>query len=247
MRKRVTKNDELIFSRLDASLSSSFHSQINLKVPLSGQELADHLESKRLLAEKDLAQKTARVRTRKLLEADEVDSDDSDSDASDDGGMDGDVEGGAIGEDGEPISAPRRGGGGPGAGVDGGGWEEGGQKVSFDIYVKGQTTRATTFFKSATGQAPRFRMFPVGAEKRGRKVDVYGETIDVGVWLRKGKEIEEEGESEVVKAAKRRKIEEEKKAVSAGSSFVSTRQGWRGKERKRVQADGRRRERENSY
>lgn len=181
--------------------------QINLKVPLSGVELAEHLDLKRLLAEKDLAQKTLRVRTRKLLEADEVDSD---SDNSDESGDEVEL---ALDEDGEPVSTRRS---QPGEGVDGGGWDEGGQKVSFDIYVKGQTTRATTFFKSATGQAPRFRMFPVGVEKRsgGRKVDAYGETIDVGVWLRKGKEIEEEGESEVVKAAKRRKIEEEKKKVS---------------------------------
>lgn len=161
-----------------------------------------------MIAEKDLAQKTARVRTRKLLEADEVESDDSDES--------GDEVEDALDDDGEPTANPvarRRGGDG---GIDGGGWDEneGGQKVSFDIYVKGQTTRATTFFKSATGQAPRFRMFPVGLDKRSRKVDVYGETIDVGVWLRKGKEIEEEGESEVVKAAKRRRIEEEKKAVS---------------------------------
>ena len=155
------------------------------------------------------------MRTRKLLEADEVESDDSDES--------GDEVEGALDDDENPSAGPvaRRNRGGEGAGIDGGGWDEneGGQKVSFDIYVKGQTTRATTFFKSATGQAPRFRMFPVGPDKRGRKVDVYGETIDVGVWLRKGKEIEEEGESEVVKAAKRRRIEEEKKAVSPLASL----------------------------
>lgn len=100
-----------------------------------------------------------------------------------------------------------------GQGIDTGGWDDD-RQVSFDIFVKGQMTRSTTFFKSAGGEKPRFRMFPVVDIRRGRKVDLYGETIDIGIWQRKGKEIEEEGESEIVKMAKRRKIEEEEKQVS---------------------------------
>lgn len=109
-----------------------------------------------------------------------------------------------------------------GQGIDTGGWDDD-RQVSFDIFVKGQMTRSTTFFKSAGGEKPRFRMFPVVDNRRGRKVDLYGETIDIGIWQRKGKEIEEEGESEIVKMAKRRKIEEEEKQVSslAGSAAFS--------------------------
>lgn len=58
-------------------------------------------------------------------------------------------------------------------------------------------------------------MFPGGdKDRRSRKIDLYGEAIDVGVWLRKGREIEEEvGETEFVRAAKKRRAEEEEKQV----------------------------------
>jgi cleavage and polyadenylation specificity factor subunit 2 len=56
-----------------------------------------------------------------------------------------------------------------------------------------------------------FRMFPY--VERKRKVDAYGETIDVANWLRKGKVLEEEGESEEVREAKRKKAEEEEAKV----------------------------------
>lgn len=78
-------------------------------------------------------------------------------------------------------------------------------ETSFDIYVKGQRVRG-----AQTGQ--RFRMFPF-AERRGRKLDAYGEGLDVGAWVRKGREIEEEGETEEVREAKKRKVEEEERKV----------------------------------
>ena len=54
-------------------------------------------------------------------------------------------------------------------------------------------------------------MFPYVEKKR--RVDEYGETLDVGMWLRKGKALEEDAESEEVKEAKRRKAEEETKVT----------------------------------
>ena len=76
--------------------------------------------------------------------------------------------------------------------------------TSFDIYVKGQQTRL-----QRGGEATRFRMFPY-VERRGRKIDGYGEGLDLGLWLRKGREIAEEGETQEVKEAKSRRAEEEK-------------------------------------
>ena len=85
------------------------------------------------------------------------------------------------------------------------------QLLSFDIYLKGNVSKSTFFFKNA-GQTQRFRMFPYVEKKR--RVDDYGETIDVGMWLRKGKALEEEAESEDVKDYKRRTLAEEDAKVS---------------------------------
>lgn len=85
--------------------------------------------------------------------------------------------------------------------------------MSFDIFVKGQSVLRGT----------RFRMFPYIA--KGRKVDSFGEGLDVGQWIRKGREIEEDGETEEVRAAKRRKAAEEERAKQAPeppSKFVSS-------------------------
>jgi hypothetical protein len=40
------------------------------------------------------------------------------------------------------------------------------QLLSFDIYLKGNVSKATSFFKSAGGQTHRFRMFPYVEKKR---------------------------------------------------------------------------------
>jgi cleavage and polyadenylation specificity factor subunit 2 len=82
-------------------------------------------------------------------------------------------------------------------------------QMSFDIYVKGQQTRVG---RGAVGEMARFRMFP-SIERRGKKIDEYGEGIDLGLWIRRGREIEEEGETEEVREGKRRKLEEEEKQV----------------------------------
>lgn len=185
--------------------------QVNVKIPLSGQELADFNEAKRLEAEREATAAAALVRTRALLEADEVESEDDSDDDSSSLGSTGDV------LDADPSSGPSR------APAPGDPWDDpdGDDKrhLSFDIFVKGQSTRSTAFFRTAQGAQPRFRMFPV-VEKRGRKVDRYGELVDVGVWLRKGKEIEEEAEPDYIREAKRRKVEEEEAKVKR-ISFVS--------------------------
>ncbi len=48
-----------------------------------------------------------------------------------------------------------------------------------------------------------------------RRVDEYGETLDVGMWLRRGRVLDEDAESEEVKEAKRKKREEEEAKVNA--------------------------------
>ena len=199
------------------------------KVPLQGEELEEYLAKERAAREKAAAQQAALARTQRMLEADEAESesdDDSDESASD-SDEENEVER-TLGEDfmdtaeeGKPARSGRANGRGKrkrgeGGGADGD-WVMGGNepedgavtRISFDIYLKGNVTKATSFFKSAEGQTQRFRMFPYVEKKR--RVDEYGETVDVGMWLRKGKALEEDTESEEVKEAKRRKEEEEAK------------------------------------
>jgi cleavage and polyadenylation specificity factor subunit 2 len=84
------------------------------------------------------------------------------------------------------------------------------QMLSFDIYLKGNVSRAASFFKSAGKENQRFRMFPYVEKKR--RVDEYGEVIDVAMWVRRGKIMEEEAEDE---EAKDRKRQDEESKVSA--------------------------------
>jgi hypothetical protein len=65
-------------------------------------------------------------------------------------------------------------------------------------------------------------MFP-HIERRSRRIDDYGEGLDVGQWLRKGREIAEEGETEEVREAKRRKLEEDEKKVSPATMWADGR------------------------
>lgn len=90
------------------------------------------------------------------------------------------------------------------------------QMLSYDIYLKGNVSKATSFFKSADGQPQqRFRMFPYIEKKR--KVDDYGELIDVEMWMRKGKALEEHAEKEEMKEVKMKTEEEEKVRASLSS------------------------------
>ncbi|WVR06284.1 hypothetical protein IAU60_003314 [Kwoniella sp. DSM 27419] len=167
--------------------------EMDSKVPLSGVELEQHLEAERLQKEREAAHQAAMDRSRRILEADDLESD-SESEASDDGAQ----------ADGIVISRPREGGGNANAYAGDG---EDVRTMSFDIYVKGQQMRVG---RGAPGEMTRFRMFPF-IERKGRKVDAYGEGLDIGQWVRKGREIEEEGETEEVREAKKRKEEEEEK------------------------------------
>ncbi|KAG8892831.1 hypothetical protein FRC00_011430, partial [Tulasnella sp. 408] len=201
--------------------------KLNSKVPLTGQELEDYntREQERAAKEREAVQRAALARSQQLLEADEGDSgDDTDESEDDDemaidralrGGSDDDMD-----QDIDPVGK-RRGGGHDWSMDD----ADSARHLSFDIYLKGNVSKAASFFKTSSGATQRFRMFPY-VEKGGlkRKVDEYGETLDVGMWLRRGRALDEDAESEEVKEAKRKKREEEeaKKAPpEPPSKFVS--------------------------
>jgi cleavage and polyadenylation specificity factor subunit 2 len=196
-------------------------------VPLQGSELEAYLQRERAAKEREAAHQAAMARTQMMLEADEDDSESEDSDSESDEGL---QEGTDEAIDMEAAASPavlepgggggrrRRGGKQGAAGVrERGDWafdqEEAltRQLLSYDIYLKGNVSRTTSFFKTAAGQTQRFRMFPY--VERKRRVDSYGETIDVGMWLRKGKALEEDAETEEVREAKRSKLAEDEAKV----------------------------------
>ena len=161
------------------------------------------------MREKAAVAQAALVRNQQLLEADEgADSSDSDSDAADEE----DVER-ALGLD---ADAARADGVDWGRGMDA--EDSGRQMLSFDIYLKGNVSRAVSFFKSAGKENQRFRMFPYVEKKR--RVDEYGEVIDVAMWVRRGQIMEEEADDEEVKERKRQ--EEEVKVSNQAVFFVSS-------------------------
>ena len=177
-------------------LSGKLKIEMDSKVPLAGAELEAHLDAERLQKEKEAAQKAALDRSRRMLEADDLDSD---SDSESEGGDD--AADGIIITQADPDPEEQL-------------------QMSFDIFVKGQQTRVG---RGVAGEMARFRMFPF-LERRGRKIDEYGEGIDLGLWIRRGREIEEEGETEEVREKKRRKVEEEERQKAPPeppSKFVS--------------------------
>ncbi|KAJ7180289.1 beta-lactamase-like protein [Mycena crocata] len=204
--------------------------EINLvmksKVPLQGAELEAHLQKERSVKEKEAAHQAQLARSQRMLEADEDESDsDSDSDAEDEDEVrealedeqmdtDGDMDGG-----GKKRKADKA--------LDAADWGLDGddgltkQLLSFDIYLKGNVSKATSFFKNVGGQTQRFRMFPYVEKKR--RVDEYGETVDVAMWLRKGRVFEEEAETAETKDKRRKQAEEEAKAIQEiPSKFVTS-------------------------
>lgn len=189
--------------------------KINTKVPLQGAELEDYLQKEREAKEKVAAQQAVMARQRRMLEADEdeSDSESDDSDADDEDEVRKTLEDDAMDTDDPAARMDRRRRQKSDKALDND-WNMDGdegltkQLLSYDIYLKGNVSKATSFFKSAGGQAQRFRMFPY--VERKRRVDEYGETIDVATWLRKGKILEEEAESDEAKAKKREADEEAK-------------------------------------
>ncbi|GAA5910513.1 hypothetical protein JCM5296_003683 [Sporobolomyces johnsonii] len=161
--------------------------EMRRKVYLEGDELEAHLAAEREAADLVAKQQAALERSRRMLHADagESDSDSDPSDAEDDVAEE---MGGSTSEPAAPTIRRRTGGFTGGAGA----WDEfldsdalagsaGG--MSFDIYVKGDY--GVRKVAEGTG-LPRYRMFPV--VERKRRVDAYGEAIDVEGWLRRGVE-----------------------------------------------------------
>lgn len=193
-------------------------------MPLQGTELEEYLAKERAVKEKEAAKKAAEDRRQRILEADAEDTDeeedDSDEDSEDENEVElaldaGDMD---IAEDLKPRKdAGRR--GGKRRDTDDATWsatlDDDGvsrQMLSYDIYLKGNVSKATSFFKSADGQPQqRFRMFPYIEKKR--KIDDYGELIDVEMWMRKGKALEENAENEDLNEMKMKTEEEEKVSV----------------------------------
>jgi cleavage and polyadenylation specificity factor subunit 2 len=183
------------------------------KVPLEGAELEEHLAQERAAREREVAAQSALARSQRMLEADEGGDDESDSSDEEDA-----IEGGAD-PNSMKIDEPS-GAGLDWSMLDTA--EDSqvrAQQVSFDIYLRGNTVArtATSFFKSGAVEAPstteggsvtetdayapengaapgegltRYRMFPL--VERRKRVDAYGETLDVGAWMRKSKALEEE-------------------------------------------------------
>lgn len=169
------------------------------KVYLEGQELEAYHEALRQAAEQEEKHQAMLERSRRMMQAD-ADSDDSDSDSSEDeAGGEGEEE---VEED-KVVVRRRTGGFAGGAGA----WDEfldpldtrrelG--KQSFDIFVKGAFSKRTGTTVEGKEALARFRMFPV--VERKRRVDAYGEAIDVEGWLRRGVD-EDEVKRELATAA----------------------------------------------
>ena len=198
-------------------MDGSIKLQINRKVLLSGVELEIYQQKEREAKEKEAAQQVVLAMNQRLLEAD---ADDMDSDSESESGDEEDEDGHAddvmhTGADGLAEGKENGRKKNVDKGPDPSDWLDGDegltkQLLSFDIYLKGNVSKSMSFFKN-TGQGPRFRMFPYVEKKR--RVDDYGETIDVGMWLRKGKALEEEAESDEVKDLKRQAAEEEARVL----------------------------------
>jgi cleavage and polyadenylation specificity factor subunit 2 len=204
--------------------------QMNSRVPLQGAELEAYLQKEKVVKEKEAAHQAVLARNQRMLEADEDESDsDSDADSEEESEVrlaleDPSAESPTYIEGQEPVSS----GGGRRKSDkigDASDWAMDGdegltkQLLSYDIYLKGNVSKSTSFFKNVGGQSQRFRMFPYVEKKR--RVDEYGEMIDVGMWLRKGKVLEEDAESDETKDARRRKQAEDDAKVTVDTMMPS--------------------------
>lgn len=181
------------------------------KIYLSGTELEDHLAAEAEAAELEAKHQTVLERSRRMLHADG----DSDSDTDDDG-EDGEA---AEEEELDGVAPVRRRTGGFAGGA--GAWDEfldestlvgraGGQ--SFDIYVKGEYG-----VRRVMEGLPRYRMFPV--VERKRRVDAYGEAIDVEGWLKRG--VEDDTFKPVIAPVLGKRPREEEEAAEVRSLCLS--------------------------
>ena len=211
--------------------------ELKSKVPLEGEELRAHLEAEQAERDRLAQQRALLARSRRRLEADQDDSSDSDSDS-------------AAGDDENVYDVA------PGATEPGGGGvirkrpfgvafsddlttanatASSADAVSFDIYLKGNAARATSFFGSSTtdegpyGLGVRYRLFP--AIERKRLIDGFGEVTDIGRWLSRRRALEAaesaaadplSGRAALTAEAERKKqaAEEERAAAAIPSKFV---------------------------
>ena len=179
--------------------NTALHFELKSKVPLEGEELRAHLEAEQAERDRLAQQRALLARSRRRLEADEDEDSDSDSD-EDDGAGAGEAEAvyDVAPEGAEPGGLVRKrpyGAAFASAGVtdaDGHGADT--NQLSFDIYLKGNASRATSFFGSKAGQegpfglGVRYRLFP--AIERKRMVDGFGEVTDVARWLSRRRALE---------------------------------------------------------
>ncbi|OAV89059.1 hypothetical protein PTTG_08562 [Puccinia triticina 1-1 BBBD Race 1] len=145
-------------------LDAKIDVELRRKVILEGEELEQFLEEERRAQERKAKAAAMLARSRQLMEDEESDESGSESESESD----------AI------AVARTLTGGGPS-------WDEfvdEKEPMAFDIYVKGGS--ATRF---SGGRTQTFRMFPV--VERRRKVDGYGEVIDVDGWLKRGDAVDE--------------------------------------------------------
>ena len=181
---------------MSANLTRMVNAQIHEKVNLEGEELATFQSQQKEDESNKAKQRALQDRTRLLAEADDEDEDDS---ASDESGNESDADlpkaKRLVAEDAET--------GGGNLGFSTYGYSDefidqapSNQSGGFDLYIRGQMLKRSEFtlaIKQDDGnmyipnlrELPRMRMFPF--VERRRRVDAYGEIIDVAGWLSRGK------------------------------------------------------------
>lgn len=224
--------------------NTSLRFELKSKVPLEGDELRAHREAEQAERERLAQQRALLARSRRRLEADEDDSSDSDSEGGEEGENETvyDVAGGADEPGGAMIRKRPYGvafdeATNPGGALSGGAGASGDtNQLSFDIYLKGNASRATSFFGSKAGQegpfglGVRYRLFP--AIERKRRVDGFGEVIDVTRWLSRRRALEAAesaaadplSESATLTAEAKRKqlaAQEEARAAAVPCKFIT--------------------------
>ncbi|KAH9467022.1 hypothetical protein Pst134EA_000848 [Puccinia striiformis f. sp. tritici] len=138
--------------------------ELRRKVILEGEELEQYLEEERRAQERKAKAAAMLARSRQLMEDEESDESGSESESE---------------TDAMAVAKTLTGAGAS--------WDEfvdEKEPMAFDIYVKGGS--ATRF---SGGRTQTFRMFPV--VERRRKVDGFGEVIDVDGWLKRGDAVDE--------------------------------------------------------
>lgn len=218
--------------------SSRLNIELHDKVPLQGEELEQFMEAKRLASAKAAQQRALLARSTRRVEADDDQassgSESSDEESEDDGVLE-DTQA-AEGGEGRTVATKKR--SGPGElDIEN---QDGAPEISFDIYLKGNSSRMGTFFGAPNERAKgryktgvRFRTFPV--VERKKRIDAYGEMLDISKWLHRRRQLEalggEEAEAQSLedqqaairsrKAQQAREEEAKRKEEGPPSKFVT--------------------------